>query len=431
MGKTVIDITPTRLESPKKKKVAAYARVSYDKDTMLHSLAAQIDYFHHRITSNPDWEFAGVFADEAKTGTKNERPQLKLLLEACDEGRVEMVLVKSISRFARNTVDLLNITRLLCDKGIEVFFEENNLSTLGEKGELLLTLLAATAQAESLPCSENCRWRVRKNYEEGRSTGFSMMGYRLVDGEIIIEPDEAQTVRRFFDLYLEGAGQLKITKTLNEEGYRTRHGNEWSPTAIRNILTNEKYAGDLLLQKSFITDHLTKRKQRNNGELPQFFVEDDHEATVSRDAFDTAQKQIEQHAVLYYHGLDDYTVFTGKVRCGICGKNFRRKTTRYRIVWCCNTYNTKGKRYCAFKVIPEETLQRVSAKVMGVTEFDPQAFEETITSIDALPGNRLIFHMANGQECEEVWIDRSRRESWTDEMRDVARRREIERRKSS
>ena len=225
MKKTIVNIAPAVAETPRIKRVAAYARVSCGKDTMLHSLAAQIDYYRDYIMMNPEWRFAGVYADESKTGTKDNREQFQELLSECRSGNIDMVITKSISRFARNTVTLLETVRELKSLGIDVFFEEQNIYTMSAEGEVMLTLLASFAQAESLSCSDNCKWRIRKGFEEGRASTCTMLGYRLVDGEITLVEEEAETAKRIFDLYLAGYGLQKIANTLNEEGLYSIFGN--------------------------------------------------------------------------------------------------------------------------------------------------------------------------------------------------------------
>ena len=428
MNKTVTDITPTLQKDLRKLKVAAYARVSCDKDAMLHSLDAQIHYYRNLICGNPDWEFAGIYADEAKTGTKESREQFQQLLADCRAGNINMVITKSISRFARNTVTLLQTVRELKELGINVFFEEQNIRTLDADGEVMLTLLASFAQAESLSVSDNCKWRIRKGFEEGRASTCTMLGYRLVNGEITIVPDEAVIVKKIFDLYSDGCGQQRICNILNEEGIRTRRGYTWHPSAIRLILENEKYAGDLKLQKVFVRDHLTKEKVVNHGELPIYWVENDHEPIVSKKQFQTVQLRLKKQSEGCTASKGAKSVFTGKIRCAGCGKNYRRKTTPYRVVWCCATFNSRGKKYCpTSKMIPEDTLKTVCATALGLPEFDAEMFENQVISIDACPGNLLRFHFCDGSEKELTWKDRSRRESWTPEMRETARQKALSR----
>ena len=425
--KNVFDITPQQIQPQKKKRVAAYARVSSGKDAMLHSLKAQIDYYHDYINRNPEWTFAGIYADEAKTGTKDSREQFQLLLEDCRAGKIDMVVTKAISRFARNTVTLLETVRELQRLGIDVYFEEQNIYTLSADGELMLTLLASFAQEESLSASENQKWRIRKGFEQGKASTCNMLGYRLVDGEITIVPDEAEIVRRIFELYHSGYGMQKIANILNDEGYRTVKGSEWRVSKVRSVLQNEKYAGDLLLQKVFVRDHVSKACVPNRGELPQYYVEDDHEAIVDKEVFEAVQTLMAQRRNEYPRSQGHESAFSRKIQCAICGKNYRRKVTAYNVVWCCSTFNTKGKKYCASKVIPEATLQTATAEVLGMNHFDEEVFKCQIDHIEACPDNLLRFVFVSGAVQEYRWKDRSRRDSWTTEMRETARQKALER----
>ena len=395
---------------------------------MLHSLAAQIDYYRKYIMMHPEWRFAGVYADEAKTGTKDDREQFQLLLSECRSGNIDMVITKSISRFARNTVTLLKTVRELQSLGVDVFFEEQNIYTLSADGEVMLTLLASFAQEESLSVSENCKWRIRKGFEAGRASTCTMLGYRLVDGEITLVEEEAKIAKRIFDLYLAGCGVQKISNILNEEGLRSIYGNEWHATSVRKILTNEKYCGDLLLQKSYMENHITKKMRPNTGELPQYFVEDDHPAIISRQVFTAVQKELQRRAEENAVPVGSTNLFTGKIKCACCGKNYRRKTTPYNIVWCCSTYNSRGKKYCPdSKVIPEETLKRAAAEVLKTDGFSNEAFEMQVCAVEAHPGNLLRFIFMDSSTADYVWKDRSRSESWTDEMKEAARKKAKER----
>ena len=417
MEKQIINITPTRTAFAAKQRVAAYARVSCDKDTMLHSLAAQIDYYRKYIIRNPEWEFVGVYADEAKTGTKEDREQFQKLLSDCRSGLIDMVVTKSISRFARNTVTLLGTVRELKELCINVFFEEQNINSISEEGELMLTLLASQAQEESLSCSENCKWKIRKGFERGQPNTCTMLGYRLVNGEITLVPDEAEIVKEIFDLYLSGCGVQKIANTLNERSVRTEKIPFWHLDTIRGILRNEKYMGDLLLQKSLSESHLTKRQVKNEGQLQQFYINDDHEPIVSRTVFSETQSEVQRRAEKHKCKAGNKSVFTGKIRCGICGKNYRRKTTPHNTVWCCSTFNTRGKAYCASKVIPENTLQDYISDALGSKYFAEDFFTETVDFIVAEPCNTMRLIFKDGTEKRITWQDRSRSESWTDEMR--------------
>ena len=427
MEKQIYNITPARIALAEKKRVAAYAIVSCDKDTMLHSLAAQIDYYRKYIIRNPEWEFVGVYADEAKTGTKEDREQFQKLLSDCRSGLIEMVITKSISRFARNTVTLLGTVRELKELGISVFFEDQNINSISEEGELMLTLLASQAQEESLSCSENCKWRIRKGFEQGQPNTCTMLGYRLVKGKITLVPEEAEIVREIFARYLSGFGMQRIANMLNERGVRTGKIQNWHFDTVRNILRNEKYMGDLLLQKTIVESYLTKKQVKNEGLLPQFYVTNDHEPIVSRKTFSEVQEEIKRRAKQHEYKRGTQSVFTGKIRCSICGKNYRRKSTPYNTTWCCSTFNTKGKTYCASKVIPEETLKNCIAEALGGNAFTEDTFTDAVDFIIAEPENRLRLMMTDATEKKIAWQDRSRSESWTKEMRETARQKQLER----
>ena len=405
------------------KRVAAYARVSSGKDAMLQSLAAQVSYYSELIQKHRGWEYIGVYADEATTGTKENRKQFQELLNACRDGKVDLILTKSISRFARNTVTLLKTVRELKELGVDVYFEEQNIHSRSADGELMLTILASYAQEESLSVSENQKWRVRKNFEEGKPWDCTMLGYRAKNGVLEIEPNEAETVRQIFAWYMGGLGQQAIANRLNEMGSKTRIGDVWRKEAIRTILRNEKYAGDLLLQKTFRSDHLTKRKLPNRGEFPMYYVQNAHDPIIDKSTFDAVQRLLTERAERYKVKPGTVTAFTSKIRCGICGKSYRRKTTTTCITWVCGTYNTRGKKYCASKQIPEETLKTACASVLGIDAFDEATFSERVDFIMAQPENTLEFHFYSGQTAIEHWIDRSRSESWTEEMRQAARER--------
>ncbi len=387
---------------------------------MLHSLSAQVSYYNDLIQKNPEWLFCGIYADEAMTGTKENRDNFQLMLQKCREGEIDLILCKSISRFARNTVTLLETVRELKSIGVDVYFEEQNIHSMSSDGELMLTILASYAQEESLSVSENQKWRIRRDFQQGRICNMRMLGYqRNADGVLEIIPEEAVVVRRIFSEYLAGSGKLKIANMLNEEHIPTINGCTWTTEDIRRILINEKYAGNMLLQKSFRENHITKRKVRNVGQLPQYYVEESHEPIIEPEIFELVQGLIKKRSDKFT-GTKTTTSypFTGKIQCGCCGKNYRRKTTATGIVWICSTYNTKGKKYCpTAKQIPENTLYSVCCEVLGIDEFDEDTFKEKIQQIIIPAPNKIAFVFHSGDTKTVEWQDRSRSESWTAEMR--------------
>lgn len=430
MDRVVKQVMFPAAKVPKLTKVAAYARVSSGKDAMLHSLSAQVSYYSQLIQSHSGWQYVGVYADEALTGTKDNRENFQRLLADCRAGTVDMVITKSISRFARNTVTLLETVRELKGMGVDVYFEEQNIHTMSADGELMLTILASYAQEESLSASENQKWRIRRNFENGMPWNGTMLGYRYDKGTLVIIPEEEEIVRRIFDEYLSGLGLTTIAKRLNADGIPTRFGNAWGKSSVLAVLRNYAYTGNLLLQTSRRTDYLTKRDVPNNGELPQYHVENSHEAIIDVDTYLTVQNEIRRRAEKHTHAGERKRTypFTGLIECGCCGKHYRRKVTKARPVWICPTFNTLGKDACPSKQIPEDTLYRLFAEVLETDDFD--TLPGKITAVRAENENKLTFFMADGEEIVKRWQDRSRRESWTPEMKEAARCRELERRQN-
>ena len=410
--------------APKLTRVAAYARVSSGKDAMLHSLSAQVSYYSNLIQSDPNWQYVGVYSDEAISGTKEDRPGLQQLIADCQSGKVDMVITKSISRFARNTVTLLETVRMLKALEVDVYFEEQNIHTMSADGELMLSILASYAQEEARSASENQRWRIQKNFEEGMPWNGTVLGYRMVKGVYTIVPEEAALVKRIFTEYLNGAGISQIGKNLDADGIPPRRGERWHHSTIRTILSNYSYTGNLILQKTFREDHMSKRTLINEGQLPKYHAENSHEAIIDLDTFMAVQAEMERRSKLY--SPKDTTKkeypYTGLIVCAKCGKNYRRKITATQIVWICATFNIRGKKYCASKQVPEIVLDALVAEIT-----DSLA---NIKKIEADDGNVLRFHMIDGSVVTRVWKDRSRSDSWTEEQRNAARNRLQERRQS-
>lgn len=394
---------------PKRKRVAAYARVSSAKDAMHHSLSAQVSYYSALIQSRGEWEYAGVYADEAKTGTKDSRQEFARLIADCKAGKVDRIITKSVSRFARNTVTLLSVVRELKTIGVDIYFEEQNIHTLSADGELMLTILASYAQEESLSASENQKWRIRKNFSEGKPWNGVMLGYRQENGKYIVVPEEAKIVRRIYSEYLAGHGIDKIVNCLNADGILTQKGYAWRKCGVTRILRNYNYTGNLLLQRFYSENHLTKRKLENSGELPRYVAEDTHEAIISEEKFNAVQAEISRRAAKYRSEKSSAVTypFTRLITCGICGKHYRRKTTPTGAVWICSTYNSQGKAACPSKQIPENKLMDITSD-LDISD---------ITQITAENNNQLTFVFKDGTTETRRWKGRSRAESWTDEMK--------------
>lgn len=420
MPKTVTKINYLpKLES--KKKVAAYARVSSGKDAMLHSLSAQVSYYNTLIQREDGWQFVGVYADEAMTGTKEDRADFQRLIADCRAGKVDMIITKSISRFARNTVTLLETVRMLKALGVDIYFEEQNIHTMSADGELMLTILASYAQEESRSASENQKWRIKKNFEEGLPWNGVILGYRLIKGRYEIVPEEAAIVQRIFSEYLGGAGVSLIAKRLDADGIKTRRGERWHPNTLQKMLRNYNYTGNLILQKTFRENHITKKTIINEGQLPKYHAEGTHEAIIDMDTFMAVQMEIERRAKQYAPKTSTIKryPYSGKIVCANCGKCYRRKTTKTQIVWICATFNTRGKEFCSSKQIPETTLDALIKEIPGGIG--------AVVTITAANDNTLHFHLTDGTTLTRTWKDRSRAESWTPEMREKARQKANER----
>ncbi|WP_088227362.1 recombinase family protein [Desulfosporosinus sp. FKB] len=427
-------VTPTKPILPKKKRVAAYARVSSNKDAMLHSLSAQVSYYSDYIQNHPDWQYVGVYADEALTGTKDDREQFQKLLADCRAGLIDMVITKSISRLARNTVTMLEVVRELKAMNVDVYFERENVHSLSGDGELMLTILASFAQEESHSVSENFKWRIRKQFEEGEIVNLRFMfGYRIVKGEMEIDPKEAEVVRSVFHDYINGKSTVSIARRLQAEGIATKFGGKWSSKRIIDMIKNEKYAGNALLQKRYVSDHLTKILKWNRGQLPMYYAQETHEGIINEEIFRRAQVIYELHKkkAAAKHPTTQRYPFSGVIRCPHCGKNYKRKINHGRVSWNCSTFLKEGKAACHAKQIPDEILFSITAEVLGLSEFDETIFKKVIREIIVPEFNTLVFVFQDGQQIKRVWQDRPRTERWTEDSKQQARDRELQRRKEN
>ena len=423
MPKTIRKIEhPQRLE--RRTRVAAYARVSSGKDAMLHSLSAQVSYYSAFIQQHPGWQYCGVYADEAFTGTKDAREGFQRLLTDCRNGQIDLVITKSISRFARNTVTLLETVRELKALGVDVFFEEQNLHSISTDGELMITILASYAQEESLSASENQKWRIRKGFENGELVNLRFMfGYTVSKGEIRIDPSEAKIVQEIFHRALVGESFGAICRDLNARRVSGTLGAQWSVPRIHTILGNEKYTGNALLQKHYRNNHLEKKLCRNHGELPRYYATESHPAIINEATFQAAQDLLARLvAQAARQAKPQRSEFTGKILCPHCGKPYKRVTSNGSVGWNCKTYHEKGKRFCRGKKIPEDTLKAICAEVLGMAEHDAVFFAACVESIVVPEDNKLQFHLKDGRVLDRAWIDHSRASSWQHDMKEAARR---------
>lgn len=362
---TINPMTRQTVTAVKKRRAAGYARVSTDSDEQFTSYEAQIDYYTQYIKSHDDWEFVKVYTDEGISGlnTKKREGFNEMVADAL-AGKLDLIVTKSVSRFARNTVDSLTTIRQLKDYGVEVYFEKEKIWTFDGKGELLITIMSSLAQEESRSISENVTWGQRKRFSDGKvSMPYKrFLGYRKgPDGQPEIDPEEAETVRYIYDLFMSGRTTTAIAHQFTDEGILTPGGKEkWGKTTVEHILTNEKYKGCALLQKKFTVDFLQKKMKVNEGEVPQYYVENSHEAIIDPLLFERVQEEMARRKALgrSYSGK---SIFSCRLICGDCGHYLGSKvwnsTNKYRrVIWQCNNKFT-GECKCGTPHLTEDAIK--------------------------------------------------------------------------
>lgn len=398
-----------KYEERPKLKVAAYCRVSTDSDEQASSYEAQVEHYTRYIQKNSEWELAGIFADDGISGTNTKkRDEFNRMIEECMAGNIDMIITKSISRFARNTLDCLKYIRELKEKNIPVFFEKENINTMDSKGEVLLTIMASLAQQESQSLSQNVKLGLQYRYQNGevQVNHNRFLGYtKDEDGHLIIEPAEAEVVKRIYREYLEGASLAQIGKSLEKDGILTAAGKpRWRPETLKKILQNEKYIGDALLQKTYTVDFLTKKRVKNNGIVPQYYVENSHEAIIPRELYMQVQEEMARRANLHSGKKRKKRVYSSKyalsslVYCSKCGDIYRRiawnNRGKHSNVWRCCTRVEQGPGKCDADTIPEETLQnavvRAINQVLGNRDAMMQTLQKNIESVIAQDENTMI-----------------------------------------
>ena len=387
-------------EERPKLRVAAYCRVSTDSDEQATSYEAQVEHYTAFIKQHSEWEFAGIFADDGISGTNTKkREEFNRMIGECMAGNIDLIVTKSISRFARNTLDCLKYIRELKEKNIPVFFEKENINTMDSKGEVLLTIMASLAQQESQSLSQNVKLGLQYRYQNGevQVNHNRFLGYtKDEDGHLIIEPVEAEVVKRIYREYLEGASLLQICRSLKADSILTAANKpHWRPETVKKILQNEKYIGDALLQKTYTVDFLTKKRVKNNGIVPQYYVENSHEPIIPRELFMQVQEEMVRRANLRGGKDGKKRVYSSKyalssiVYCGQCGDIYRRVHWNNRgyksIVWrCVSRLEEKGSE-CTAPTINEETLQTAVVKAINelLANKEPflQALQKNIATI--------------------------------------------------
>jgi DNA invertase Pin-like site-specific DNA recombinase len=358
-------------EKIKKLRVAAYCRVSTETEEQNLSYEVQVAHYTEYIKKNTEWEFAGIFADDGISGTNTKkREEFNRMIEECIEGNIDLVITKSISRFARNTLDCLKYIRQLKEKNIAVYFEKENINTMDAKGEVLLTIMASLAQQESQSLSQNVKLGLQYRYQQGKVqvNHNRFMGYtKDEEGNLIIVPEEAEIIKRIYREYLEGKSLVGIGRDLEKDGILTAAGKpRWRPETIKKILLNEKYIGDALLQKTFTVDFLTKKRVKNEGHVPQYYVENSHEAIIPKELFLQAQEELHRRSNIYTGADKNKRIYSSKYAlstitfCGDCGDIYRRVYWnihgRKEFVWRCVTRIEQGPEVCKNRTVKEAEL---------------------------------------------------------------------------
>lgn len=426
MDRIVKQVKLRKAPDIKLKRVAAYSRVSTGKDAMLHSLSAQVSYYSEYIQRHPDWVYCGVYSDEGLTGTKVDRTGFQALIKECRAGNLDLVLTKSISRFARNTVTLLETVRELKELGVDVFFEEQNIHTLGPDGEVILTILASYAQEESRSVSENQKWRVHRAFENGELMNWRFMfGYTIDHDSVRINPEEAVLVQELFRRFIDGESLSSLARYLNSVGAEAKLGGKWTSSGVARLLGNEKYTGNALLQKTYRNNHIEKRQVKNCGELPMYYAEGSHDAIIDEGTFEKAQARLQEvRGANVGKKRPPPSVFSGKLRCCHCGEHYTRIKNHGRLAWNCNTYRRFGKTTCPGGQIREDILRDRLANAMGTSKFDELAFSEEVKLVTVHKDSLKIL-FSDGSEEMTPWQNYSRKGSWTPDMKEMARQKSL------
>lgn len=353
--------------------VAAYCRVSTDNVEQLESLQNQREHYQEYISHHPNWQLAKIYYDEGISGTKlTKRNALKELLGDCRNNRIDLIVTKSISRLSRNTTDCLQIVRELQQLNIPIIFEKEHLNTGAMASELFLSILSSIAQDESRSTAGNLRWAIRQRFASGECRVSSApYGYKLRDGNLLIYPAEARTVKHIFHKFLTGTSATQIAKELNGHQVATQRGGHWRSNTVLNILRNINYTGDMLCQKTYRDDQY--HRHFNHGELAQYLIENHHPSLISHQAFDQAQKIIKENAQKRHievgtHKYQQHYPFSGKIICGYCSTTFKRQTRPNKICWACQKH-LKSAKQCPIKAISEESLEAAFCSMMNKLIF--------------------------------------------------------------
>ncbi len=408
-------------------RVAAYCRVSTDSEDQLESYKAQVAHYTDKISKNPQWRFVEIYADEGITGTlAKKRPNFMRMIRDCKKGKIDLILTKSVARFARNTVDSLNYVRQLKAIGVGVFFEEQNLDSLKTDSEMFIGLHSVLAQAESENISANVRWGIQQRMKSGTfAFRYNILGYRKgEDGNPEIVPEEAEHIRTIYTMYLNGNSFDQIKNYLETNGVKTKQGKDvWSKTQIKNMLTNERYSGDMLLQKTYTENCITKKVKKNRGEMTKYLITDNHPAIIDRHTFKAVQVEMAKRCSrqkLSDKSITEQSKYSGKYAltdllvCGECGRQYRRKTWSRngikKIVWRCLSRIEHGTTFCKHSLSVEEgVLQRAICRGLN------RAIEDRDEIMNMIQAN-LSYGVTGDEEALNIYAMENQIKTLDDEL---------------
>ena len=415
---TITKIEKKMPSLPRLLRVAAYARVSKDTEQLMHSLSAQVSYYSALIQRTPGWEYAGVYVDAGITGTSaDRRPEFQRMIQDAEAGKIQIILTKSISRFARNTVDLLRTVRRLKEMGVEVRFEKERINTLTADGEVMLSILASFAEQESVSLSNNIKWTFQKKFKNGEvHSHHPTLGYRWEGDKMMVVDDEAEIVQFIYSLYLSGLSSNGIAKELDRKGIKGMHGKQFSASSVRLVLRNEAYTGCMIMQRQFNVS--PKKEKVNRGELPMYRIDGHHESIISQETFDLVQAERARRLQETIKKKDGFTsLFTGMVWCGKCGAKAswhrspqsRKRGDNSSMIWICCKKNRNGS--CDCKNTQDRDIRRAAENVLQCSS--ETELTENLRRVEQvlLFDEKIVFAMKRGKNVtimkEEIGGGRS------------------------
>lgn len=399
-----IRIIPAPSEETRVLKVAAYCRVSSKSTAQKDSLLRQINSYIERIINHPNWEFAGIYYDFGKSGLRKKgRCRLEKMLKAVDKEEIDYILTRSVSRLSRDTLEVLTIIRYLRKRGINMHFDNENLDSISLVAEGYITLAGAVAQEESRNMSENMQWSITRKFEQGIFGNYkSFMGYKCVEGELVVVPEQAEVVRDIFKVYLSGKTFKQIKEYLEKQKIKTAtEKSQWDVTTIQKMLKNEKYKGDSLLQKTYTKDYINGIREKNKGQRAQYYVKNSHLAIIDSTTFDEVQVEMFRRArlVMNEDGAQEFTgnrysskyVLSNLLVCGNCGAGYRRRTERGKVLWRCGTRMEKGKETCKHSpTLNDQQIKDILGKTVCNGNYDENIVKEVVERIDVYEKQIII-----------------------------------------